>query len=365
MMKANLQYRKKFSRKQYVRMINSHSTCIVLFFKFLCVFTELKFPYYGDTSSIPSRIPIFREIKENLEDMKNMTAAFTCVKNFLKNELSDCNEMPLLLVTPLNDISQKTIYVIRELMFDMPMYLWSEKLDPKGVYRSSLAAIIITENASKFSVEVYDKELVYLCSRKCLTYVLILTDGFKDLEFFEDRADYLIKLLWKKRIANVIIAGYVGPEFYFAKSSSFESNTLCEPIKPDMMMSCPQVQRDSSKKLLRQIDSNKCILNTAYFDYQPYVIIDRDSGHISGMETGILKAVCSTLNVQCNMTEIPWNYSTNYEDEVEKRLLYGGGFDLIFGGLSWNPFNDTDYTAPYDVKFFFFKFYVGKHFFFF
>ena len=143
---------------------------------------------------------IFNNITTRSSNMQNLENGVNCLLKFLNYASINSRPITLLTTKSITDASTpESDLVLKNIMkSDLPTYLVSGRLDSGIIYSTSLYAIILIEKPSM--LEYYKTtELLYLCSRDCILYIVIISKPYLNEESFLEDFSYLINILWKKK----------------------------------------------------------------------------------------------------------------------------------------------------------------------
>lgn len=286
------------------------------------------------------------------EHLEEVWRATYCLRKFLQNYLHRIEDTPIFLSTS-NPISPETNLILRSLTDGViPAYLLSGKLEPNSVYSSSLETIILTDNPETLGNDTIPN-LSFLCSRSCLAYIVILSQQYEDEMEFNDDVKKLIKMLWKRRIANVVAAAIINGMFLFSRSRNFEPDKPCIPKEPEILGICCFESfdcRELSMSIFSNIEANGCVLNAMIMPRSPYVTLDPVTKNPSGMEEVLMKTISSV--VKFRHTPLGYDMGTfvnSSQTMINTYFKKKKNIFFMYGGLTWNPNTEVDYTLPYDV----------------
>lgn len=277
------------------------------------------------------------------EDRLIWSAAY-CIREFLQNFLRRAGETPLFIATEAYMPREMNIILLTMLDGNISTYILSGNLRYNAVYSSSLNAIILADHPRTLMRNTHPN-LSLLCSRQCLTYIVVLANRFTDENNFQKNAGKLIQSLWERNIGNVAVMGFVEDSFLFAKSQLFESGTSCRPQEPTILGACAfdgYEVLDISKVLFTNIKANECYLKTLYIPRIPYTL-KADLGAVSGVEGEIFNAVSKFVKFDYDSQAINSTYL--FQDQLDSNGTY-----FVYGGIPWQPNNNIDFTMPYDVS---------------
>ena len=351
---------------------------------------------FEETNEHGDRRFINVDIPEDFEKERKLRRTIPCLVTFVETYLNiQPSRIPVLLAENSTDeIFDITKLYLTALQKIRSIYVLSGHLDPSSDHMTTLTGLVILEDSVELSS--MSSQLIDLCGRDC-KYLVILTRTFPNEEAFLEETTNLGQLFWIRRIANVVFLSAVGHSVLVSRSLSFKPNISSEPVSPVLVAECDENSNWSDAKwgavsaMYSPLKMNKCTINVAFFDYEPFVMaigfdedntlfephtsffkpntsID-DQGHdrdhnnhenttemikhtkLAGIEGLILNTLATSLNFIISGEKIPWSNGTSLEAEVDD-ALWGKGqeeVDLVLGGLPWAPEGETDYTLPYDV----------------
>lgn len=284
------------------------------------------------------------------EDRIMWNAAF-CLREFVERFLSRADQTPFFVAT--GTFMPRETNLLLTAMFDgnISTYLLAGNLSYNAFYSSSLSAIILADNPDTL-IQDTRPNLSLLCSRQCLTYIVILANKYEEGNVFQADTEKLVQSLWKRKIGNVAVAGFVKDKFLFAKSQRFESGKSCKLQKPAILGACDVDAFeiiDILEILLSNIQANWCTLKTRFIPRVPYAFA-ADLGKVSGVEGEILEALSKLVKFNYKSSFIYASNHTTFIEVLEDQLEYGNGVYLVFGGIPRQPDRGVDFTIPYDVR---------------
>lgn len=298
-----------------------------------------------DTNEIGSFYGRIDPVDEDL-----WSAAF-CLRKFLENFLHRAEETPLYIATGAEMSHQMNVIFRTMLDGNISVYLLSGNLGYETAYSSSLNAILLAEDPETL-LKYTPPNLSLLCSRRCLTFIVILVKKYKNDDEFLEASEKLIQSLWIKKVGNVAITGLVDEEFIFAKSRFFKSGESCRPQNPVILGACaidgPEMLQ-ISKVMFANIQANKCILKGRYLPRIPYAFLS-SGGTVTGVEGEILRAISKFANFNCKSGVIYEDKQSTMVTLLDNLLGQGNITSFVYGGIPWNPEKDIDFTIPYDVS---------------
>ena len=291
-------------------------------------------------------------IDKTYEDLKiesNITKRVSCLSKFLSYSLK--KTLPISFYTAQNKFSSpKNDIIYKSLMdSDLPLYILSGNLNSKAIYTLSDYSIISIENPGALEYD-NEPELLYLCADDCSLIVVILTTPYLDEDSFLADVLYLIQILWKRKLHDVIVTGAVGEEFLLAKSMNFRPNETCTPSEPKIMgTACTSEDsyKDLANVMFEKMELRNCTMKISYFVEEPYTSLTNNN-EVSGIEIVIITALSEQLNFQMEYDKITLTNEADYYKELLAKLNTGS--QIVIGGLSWYPLNYSSYTHAYDVS---------------
>lgn len=353
---------------------------------------EKYFEEYGFRDFIISEI---REYARQSEIRKVMTCLVSFVETYMSLQPS---RIPVLLPQNSSDYLEISQIYLSALQRIRSVYVFRGELHPTWDHINTRSSLIILEDSWELSNVTF--ELIDLCGKDC-RYLVVLIPSYPDAEAFLKESDEVCSLLWRHRVANVAFLGVVGQEVLIAKSLSFKSNMITEPTSPVLVAECDEASDWNAAKwsgfdeIYRPLKMNRSIVNVAFLEYEPYVtspiggndsIMDGstmpstdEKGELSdeyiangteytsnetfgisqrlnisrlgGFEGLILETLATQMNFVILAKEVQWSVGDTSMVDVEE-ILWGEDAeltDMVIGGLTWSPANETVYTLPYDV----------------
>lgn len=285
---------------------------------------------------------------------EDLWSATYCLRTFLENFLHRVEETPVFIASGAK--MSRAMSVVLHTMLDgrISIYLLSGNLSYNAPYSSNLNAILLAEDPETL-LRYSPPNLSLLCSRECLTYIVILVKEFKDDRDFLEVSGHLIQSLWTKRVGNVAIFGLIEDVgFVFAKSQYFQSRQSCRPQRPVILGACsidgPETLQ-MSRYIFTNIQANKCTLRSRFFTRVPYAYKDRHN-IVTGVEGEILRALSKFVNFNYKDRVIFFSKKStiNQQTLLDELLVQGNITYFAYGGIRWKPENDIDFTIPYEVS---------------
>ncbi|XP_044018793.1 uncharacterized protein LOC122859361 [Aphidius gifuensis] len=183
------------------------------------------------------------------------------------------------------------------------------------------------------------------------TYTVLLVNHFKNKKLFIKESNLLTKLLWTKKIANIVIIGFVENYYLAMESNEFKPKILREPMDPVIVGQCRNRKWIINNTLFRPMKMNNCSVNVGYLNNQPYMYtVKRNNKYeYKGIDLSILRVVASYLNFTIKLSEIPATKNDTIPQRIVNSLSSKRSYDLVIGGIPWQQSIDIDYTIPYDV----------------
>ena len=275
------------------------------------------------------------------------SSAIPCLIRFLCQNLPAPDRVPVLI--PATHISHNSQYLLKELQSEMSILLLQDEFNATE-YNQALSILLLLDDISV--TNNMTSHLVNLCGRSCI-YVAIITKVYENKDDFMEDADFLVRLLWKKKIANVAIISVFEDSVQLAKSLSFKPEEFLELSPPEFFGSCEETGgwETEKDKIFSSLALNDGIANIAFFEIDPYIIVNDDNQTVSGIEGDLLNSVCESLRLKLFADQIFWNWETDDQHEIKIRLNSNESYDMVLGGLNWSPVDEIDYTFPYKVLF--------------
>ena len=232
---------------------------------------------------------------------------------------------------------------------ELALYSVSGNLDSKALYSTSSYAIILIDKPSV--LEYYKStSLLYICSRDCLLYIVILSRPYINQESFLEDVSYMLKILWKRKLSNVVVTGLIGSEFWFTKSSKFRSNELCIPGEPKTVESFCVTENnyeDLAVSLFRVIEFNQCIIKAAFLEVFPYSM-RLDDNRYGGVFCLVLNEISYHFDFQVAYDVTLPQTVTDIMDFMISKLTTDCQF-YVTGYLDKPP-PELNYLMPSDVS---------------
>ncbi|XP_057329802.1 uncharacterized protein LOC130670414 [Microplitis mediator] len=244
------------------------------------------------------------------------------------------------------DTGLSDIYV-RKILQERPKFILSDNIASMD-YEASLNIVVLLHDHRCLENSTID--FLSVCRRGC-TYIVYMTKEFMNEEAFMQETEELVKMLWKKKVANAVIIGALTDTVLLAKSANFEPALLRRPSKPILLGKCDQHSRwTTQEKVMDPIKMDNSSVNVAYFDREPYVKVSMDEEKkFSGLEIWLMRILARNLNMSVNLSEIEWGNGTDFTEEIDEEFTSDRKIDLIIGGILWNPNELTDFTVPYAI----------------
>ena len=292
-------------------------------------------------------VQTYRNNRDSKSQVENqvITTEVSCLVKFFRH-LPSSNRIPLLI--PTTNISRNTQYLLKEIQSQMPIFLLREGFKSLDFYDGVFSALLLLDDISV--TEKVTSNLVYICSSNCV-YVAIVTKFYENENEYKKEADILVHLLWKRKIANVLMIFLVRDSIQLAKSLFFKKNMAHEPSTPQFFGSCKETNgwEKEKSKIFSPLVLNDSIIQVAFFEDDPYIIISEDNQTFKGIEGDLLKVVIASLGLQMARDKISWTAETDILDEIELKLASNQSYDMVLGKLQWSPTFQIDYTSPYKV----------------
>ncbi|XP_044012271.1 uncharacterized protein LOC122855167 [Aphidius gifuensis] len=184
------------------------------------------------------------------------------------------------------------------------------------------------------------------------TYTVLLVNHFKNKKLFIKESNLLTKLLWTKKLANIVIIGFVENYYLAMESNEFKPKILREPMDPVIVGQCQNGKWIINNTLFRPMKMNNCSVNVGYLNNKPYMYTVKQKNNkleYKGIDLSILRVVASYLNFTIKLSEIAGTKNDTIPQRIVNSLSSKRSYDLVIGGIPWQPTIDIDYTIPYDV----------------
>ncbi|XP_044003444.1 uncharacterized protein LOC122849002 [Aphidius gifuensis] len=135
------------------------------------------------------------------------------------------------------------------------------------------------------------------------------------------------------------------------KSNEFKPNILREPMDPVIVGECQNKKWITNSTLFGPMKMNNCSVNVGYLDNEPYVhaVSKQNSFEYIGIDFPILRVIANHLNFTVNLSEMEGSKNIMKTDKVARSLRSNRSYDIIIGGITWQPKDDVDYTVSYEV----------------
>ncbi|XP_044004114.1 uncharacterized protein LOC122849477 [Aphidius gifuensis] len=189
-----------------------------------------------------------------------------------------------------------------------------------------------------------------VCGLGC-KFTVLLIDNFGNEELFIEESNILIQLLWIKKIANVVIIGFVNDHYLAMESKKFKPNILREPMDPVIVGKCHNKKWIMNGTLFEPMKMNNCSVNIGYLINEPYMhaVEKNNSFEYNGVDLAILQVIANHLNFTINLSEMEGSKNVMKTQKIANSLHSNRSYDLIIGGMVWQPKDDIDYTIAYEV----------------
>lgn len=271
-----------------------------------------------------------------------------CIKNFIINYMKDQPVRITAVFTKKTNQDSVSLVYLTELQKIRSTYVLSEDSNISGEQHTSLNVVIILENFE--DLENSTVKFNQLCGREC-RYTVLLTNLFPDKKSFIEDSGRLNQLMWIRKTSNIVILGLVKGVLIAAESRAFKPKILRTPMNPIIGGNCKEGEWKVTNKFYQPMRLNKCIINIAFFDNEPYVhaIKQNNRSTIVGLEGLIIRAIIKSLNVVVKPFEIKVQNDTSTQDEIERTFRSNRSIDLVIGGIVWQPSDAVDFTQSYEV----------------
>ncbi|XP_066587161.1 uncharacterized protein [Prorops nasuta] len=293
-----------------------------------------------------NRSEILTELTRHREECSQFLISMACINSFLQTNLCYSDRSSVLISNTGWNVNGITDSFMIELRADIGLYVMDEGFIEHKRYNRSASAIVLTENAN--SLTNMTSHMESLCGRDC-QYLIIITEILEDTESFLQEANSVVEIMWTLWIVKVIVFGSSWENVMLAGSVSFKSGEMCAPSEPKLLDVCDKKQGWKKINYSKSLPMNKCVVNVAFYENLPYTGSSNDSDEIIGFEGSLVETVVKSLDADISRDKVEWGNVTDIYEDLKVKLHSDDYYDLIFGGISWSPQGDLDFTVSYDM----------------
>ncbi|XP_063980305.1 uncharacterized protein LOC135164148 [Diachasmimorpha longicaudata] len=280
-------------------------------------------------------------------ELNELSKTVVCLMKFVELYMNQLPSRISVLLMETDDPDFSGVY-LSKLQQVRTTYILNGYLDSESHQNTSLDALLILKSYE--NLENSTSRLIDLCGRDC-RYAIIVTNLFPDETNFMEEAVNYVELLWKKRVANVVILGAVGNTLLAAQSQGFQANKLTQPSDPILIGKCRQDEWITTTEVFPILKMNNSRIHFAIIDHEPYMSFQRDGDRMQakGIELEIIHILRDTLHFQPTGSILEWDEGTTVEDEIIEEFQSDRGIDFVVGGVLRSMVKDVDFALPYDV----------------
>lgn len=280
-------------------------------------------------------------------ELNELSKTVGCLMQFVESYMNQLPSRLSVLLMETDDSDFSSVY-LSKLQQVRSTYLLKGDFDSESNQNTSLDALVILKSYEH--LENSTSVLIDLCGRDC-RYGVVVTSLFPDEESFMAEAENYVELLWRKRVANVVILGAVGDRLLAAQSQGFRANELTEPSAPILIGKCHQDLWTNSTEIYPVLKMNNSIIHFAIIEREPYMNVHQENDEIviRGIESEIIYILQETMHFQPTGSLLNWSEGTTVEDEILEEFESDRRIDFVVGGLLRTQIKGADFALPYDV----------------
>ncbi|THK32848.1 uncharacterized protein LOC114841171 [Diachasma alloeum] len=280
-------------------------------------------------------------------ELNELSKTVVCLMKFVELYMNQLPSRISVLLMETDDPDFSGVY-LSKLQQVRSTYILNGYLDSDSDQNTSLDALLILKSYE--NLENSTSRLIDLCGRDC-RYAVVVTNLFPDEASFMEEAVNYVKLLWIKRVANVVILGPVGNTLLAAQSQGFLANKLTEPSDPIPIGKCHQGEWITTTEVFPVLKMNNSHIHFAIIDHEPYMSVTWEGDHMKarGIELKIINILRDTLQFRSTGSLLEWDEGNTVEDEIIEEFKSDRKIDLVVGGLLRTMVKDVDFALPYDV----------------
>ncbi|XP_044018628.1 uncharacterized protein LOC122859257 [Aphidius gifuensis] len=288
------------------------------------------------------------DVSTKSEVIKNKDLLQACLDDFVTSHLK---KQPKIITVILNKHVKMSNIYLEEIQKSYPTFVFTEDYNGQNNMKKTRMNIFILlrnhNDLDDFQIKIHQ------ISSRGSTYTVFLVDHFKNKKLFIEESNILTKLLWIKKIANIVIIGFVENYYLAMNSNEFKPNILREPMDPVIVGQCQNGKWIINITLFEPMKMNNCSVNVGYLNNEPYMYAVKQKNNnkleYKGIDLSILRVVANHLNFTINLSEIPGTENDTKTQRIANSFDSNRSYDIVIGGITWQPTFDIDYTIPHDV----------------
>ncbi|XP_044018720.1 uncharacterized protein LOC122859315 [Aphidius gifuensis] len=287
------------------------------------------------------------DVSTKSEVIKNKNLLQACLDDYVTSHLKKQPKVITAILT--KHITISNIY-LEELQKIWSTFVLTENYNVKNNMQKTRMDIFILlrdhNDLDDLKIKIYE------IGSRGSTYTVLLVNHFKNKKLFIKESNLLTKLLWTKKLANIVIIGFVENYYLAMESNEFKPKILREPMDPVIVGQCQNGKWIINNTLFRPMKMNNCSVNVGYLNNKPYMYTVKQKNNklqYKGIDLSILRVVASYLNFTIKLSEIAATKNDTIPQRIVNSLSSKRSYDLVIGGIPWQPTIDIDYTIPYDV----------------
>ncbi|XP_044018661.1 uncharacterized protein LOC122859280 [Aphidius gifuensis] len=288
------------------------------------------------------------DVSTKSEVIKNKDLLQACLDDFVTSHLK---KQPKIITVILNKHVKMSNIYLEEIQKSYPTFVFTEDYNGQNNMKKTRMNIFILlrnhNDLGDFQIKIHQ------ISSRGSTYTVFLVDHFKNKKLFIEESNLLTKLLWIKKIANIVIIGFVENYYLAMNSNKFKPNILREPMDPVIVGQCQNGKWIINITLFEPMKMNNCSVNVGYLNYAPYMYAVKQKNNnkleYKGIDLSILRVVANHLNFTINLSEIVRTENDTKTQIIANSFDNNRSYDIVIGGIIWQSTIDIDYTIPHDA----------------